>query len=128
MTLDALNNRLVNDPRGFSTEHGNFHDCRITCFEVKPSRKLLLIAVDDLFSNFLGLPEYRGPLPAEFIFGGLIDLDISIDMKNGELNIYDMEFNQREDGSTYIVTIKLSPGGSVKVICESLAIDKNRDR
>jgi len=122
--LDELRNHLSNNPNGFSAEHGNFHDCRVATFEINPPGKSLLIAVDDLYSNFLGLPGYKGPMPVKFILGGVTELDVNVDMKNGELNIFDMEFMKNTDESSYRVAIKFSPGGSAEVVCESIAIEQ----
>lgn len=122
--LNELRNRLSTDPKGFSFEYGNFHDCRVTAFEVRPADKSLLIAVDDLYSNFLDLPEYKGPMPVKFILSGVEVLDVNVEIKDGELNIFDMEFMQNEDEARCSVVIKFSPGGSAEAVCESIAIEE----
>jgi hypothetical protein len=65
---------ILGQPNRIFEALGDLHDARIESLRLSPGA--LVIAVDDLYSAYLDLPEYRGPLPASIEFGGLSALSI----------------------------------------------------
>lgn len=49
---------------------GNLHDCTVTRLEVEGRTKTMTFSIKDIYWNFEGLPEYRGPLPARIVLEG----------------------------------------------------------
>jgi hypothetical protein len=49
----------------FLSRLGLLHDCTVTLFEWRPEQKKLVFEIEDLYWNFEGLPEYRGPKPGQ---------------------------------------------------------------
>ena len=56
--LLGLNKLLLDDSRLFFENMGGLHDCSLKKIEVGINKKYLVIEIDDLYSNFIGLEEY----------------------------------------------------------------------
>ena len=56
--LLELNKLLFDDNRLFFENMGGLHDCSLKRIEVGINKKYLVIEIDDLYSNFIGLEEY----------------------------------------------------------------------
>jgi hypothetical protein len=56
--------KLIAELDNFLSELGNLHDCTITRLEWKPDNQSLIFEIRDIYFNFEGLPEYKGPKPA----------------------------------------------------------------
>jgi hypothetical protein len=114
-----LSEITVNDPQAFFAELGGLHDALIMSFSWDRDDKMLCIGIDDLNSNFLDLPEYRGLRPVEIVFTGVQNLDCDIQIKGSSINIYDFLI---EDASPYTVDVKCSPGGYFKCQCAAIKL------
>lgn len=117
------NNRtteMVRDPISFFEELGGLHDARITEFVWSKSRGVFTLSVDDINSNFLDLPEYRGLRPAEVIFMGTESLDSDFQIVDSSFAIYAMEIVLKTN--CYSVEVRCSPGGYFKLICKEIGI------
>jgi hypothetical protein len=107
----------------FISELGGLHDAKLTSLAWDPADQRLEIGVDDIYSNFEGLPEYEGPAKAAFIFSGVSKLNISVeDFQAAGLMIYD--WNVQKDASGIISEMKFSPDGSI--VAMSAAIECRR--
>lgn len=110
----------MENPEIFFAELGGAHDARITNFSWDKFNKTLTIGLDDLNSNFLGLPEYQGKRPVAFVFAGVSTFDMDVQLINDQLNVYDIEVNTANEN--YMFHIKCSPGGYFKYQCEDVQI------
>lgn len=109
----------VNEPKAFFGELGGLHDAIITAFSWNKDDEMLSIGIDDLNSNYLDLPEYKGLRPVEIVFTGVQDLDCDIQIKGSNFSIYDLLI---EEEACYSVNIKCSPGGYFKCQCEAIKL------
>jgi len=53
----------MSDFGDFLYELGNLHDCTITHIEWKPDLRRMIFEIEDIYWNFEGYPEYKGPRP-----------------------------------------------------------------
>lgn len=107
-------------PREFFFALGNLHDAEITALKWEPAQKRVSILLEDLYSNFLGLPEYPGKTAACFIaFGaGLFEVDVSPDQF--PLRIQDWEIDPDYEGSGLRVLVSFGPNGHMRFDCSGI--------
>lgn len=99
----------------FLSRLGNLHDCTITVFEWKPDRKRIAFEIDDLYFNFHGLPEYKGPVPGRIVFERIERVVIEMHDVDGPLRISDFcVVGQSPEAATVAVTFW--PSGKVTMI------------
>ncbi|GAB1270347.1 hypothetical protein NBRC116493_36010 [Aurantivibrio infirmus] len=114
----------IKAPKVFFGELGGLHDAFITAFSWNKENQTFSISIDDLNSNFLDLPEYKGLCPVDIVFVGVCNLDCNIQIKSSNFSIYDFLI---EEETCYSVNIKCSPGGYFKCQCETIKlIEKNK--
>lgn len=100
---------------------GGLHDATIESFAWLPVERVLRFAVDDVHSNFLGLPEYPGVARGEFSFQGVTKFESSLDFATPSLAIYDWSVSANSAGSIRSV-IGFSPGGRLLIECQRLGL------
>lgn len=109
----------VDDPRHLFAALAELHDARVTSLEWRESG--LFLRVDDVFSGFLGLPEYKGPLKGQLSFEPATDLVVEIQPIAGPLAVYGIGVTQSAAGWT--VDLAMAPGGRLKVVCDAVFVD-----
>ena len=67
----------------FLSRLGNLHDCTVTLFEWRPDDRRVTFAIEDLYFNFEGLPEYRGPLSGRIVLEEVQRVDIDLGGMSG---------------------------------------------
>lgn len=112
---------IINNPKKFFDELGGLHDANIEKILLDIQLKSLCISVDDLNSNFLGLPEYQGLNPVDILFVEPDMVDINVQEPTSILRIYDMDLTNSKDGRIN-VRIDCSPGGYLKYECGSIEL------
>lgn len=115
-------NEAINDPKVFFEELGGLHDARIEKFSLDFKKKLLWVSIDDLNSNFLDLPEYRGFRPADIYFVGVKVTDIDTQVFRDVFSIYDIKLANDDGG--YQVKIECFPGGYFEFWCNAIEVDQ----
>ena len=65
-------------PDHYLEQCGGLHDARIERFLLDVVRATLVFDVDDLDSNFEGLPGYTGVRPARLVFSGVSNLQTDV--------------------------------------------------
>lgn len=114
-----LNGNIISEPKVFFGELGGLHGALITAFSWNKENQVLSIGIDDLNSNFLDLPEYKGMRSVEIVFIGVKNLDCDMQIKSASFSIYDFLI---EEEACYSIHIKCSPGGYFKCQCESIKL------
>jgi hypothetical protein len=110
----------VAEPVVYFESLGGLHDARITAFKWDKIDRRFIICIDDLNSNFLDLPEYKGLQPAEVIFLNVESLDGGFQIIDSTYSIYAMEIKQ--DNDDYKIDIRCSPSGYFKLCCKKIEI------
>ena len=114
----------IDKPEEFFHQLGGLHDARIETFKWVPPESQVLIGIDDLNSNFLDLPEYKGLLPVTLIFSNVQKMIIGVDPIQKILNIFDLE--TKLSTAHINVIIKFSPGGKMEFTCSSIEVQEKR--
>ena len=109
----------IGAPAKFFTDLGGLHDAKVLAIDWDNVAASLSLAVDDINSNFKGLPEYRGRAPATVRFSGVTGLGLHFDAPNdGPLRVYEIECT--ESGSDLSLAVMLAPGGKLVFSCRSV--------
>ena len=69
---------------------GGLHDSRVIRLVWLPEGKSLEFQIEDFYSNFEGLPEYKGPLSGSLVFRGIEHIEFNLDTEEKHLNIYEV--------------------------------------
>src|SRR4051812_5445 len=95
---------------------GSLHDARMEAVRVSGNGDLI-IAFDDIHSAFLGLPEYKGCLPAEVHF-----LHCSTGVTEFEsANVYKLACDRSSHGG-WIVKVQTWPSGNAEFSCDAIDV------
>lgn len=114
-----LDEYTIKEPKSFFSELGGLHDALITALSWNKDGQVLSVGIDDLNSNFLDLPEYKGLRPVEVVFMGVKNLDIDVQIQGSSISIHDLFI---EEGDCYSIDIRCSPGGYLKCQCQSIKL------
>jgi len=112
----------IDDPKNFFEGLGNLHDARIEELRWSPEEREIAFAVDDLHSNFAGLPEYPGLRPQVLILEGVVEFVASVCLSEPNLNVHDFEVST-EPTSGLSVSVTFWPDGRIKVLCSGLRME-----
>ena len=100
---------------------GGLHDATILSVAWIAAERQLLIEVDDIYSNAVGLPEYPGPTRATLVFSEVTLLELNSDLAADGLMVYEWTMS-RSVPDRYASSISLSPGGKLTIECRSVEI------
>ncbi|MFX9123783.1 hypothetical protein ABTN41_20190, partial [Acinetobacter baumannii] len=75
--------------------------------------------IDDLYCNFVGLPEYVGAQPASLIMNGISRLEIHASSDELPIRIIDFELTEVE--SCLQIEVTLGPAGHARIHCSTVA-------
>jgi hypothetical protein len=118
----AMSYQRIQNPAVFFRRLGGLHDAEITRFEW--SGDVITMGLDDLFANFVGSPEYRGPRPSVIRFSGLANLSLALESSSSEcVTVYSCDVNEGSVAEAVEVKIQLVPGGLVQMVCQTIAGD-----
>jgi hypothetical protein len=110
----------VDNPDSYIQSLGGLHDARMEGFELNLSNRTLTIAVDDLNSAFLDLPEYEGHYPADICLSGVSTVTADFEWAGRILSIYELAIN-RIDGQ-FGMQLKLAPSGSLVLTFQAMKV------
>ena len=106
---------------GFLAGLGHLHDARITELRYSPNENELTLYLDDLYSNFIGLPEYPGETPACLAASGILALNVDLQNLMEDLPwIIQFYVHSLEAGSLFQGKI-ICVEGAVSFTCASFA-------
>lgn len=98
---------------------GGVHDATMLNLFWRADDRILEVEIDDVYSNFNGLPEYQGPEKAMFVFEQVLNLDVGVDFGVGGLLVYNFEIFKTDNGS-YSSKIEFSPAGVIRIECANV--------
>jgi hypothetical protein len=114
---------ILEKPREFFESLGNLHDCRVAEISWRPKDRQLRFLVEDMNSNFAGLPEYPGREPRAIAMVGLKKIEIDLAFDEATLNIYELEVTHNPSHDHQDVVLKFWPSGTLHLTCEFIALD-----
>lgn len=109
----------MNDIGQLMSRLGGIHDSVLTRLCWMPEIACLELEIDDLHANFYGLPEYKGPTKARFVFMEVRRIDIQANLREQGITIYDCVLET--DG---ISKILFSPGGQITIECGKIKLEE----
>jgi hypothetical protein len=112
--------QTLSDPGAFLHALGHLHDCEVLVLEVNTTKQQVTLVVDDLYSNFLDLPEYPGKQPVRLIFSDVDDVDTGLGLDSLPARIMDLEV-EAHSGSRTSVVVRLQPSGHIRIKCGAIA-------
>ena len=80
----------------FIEKTGGLHDASVQQMVWQPEIGLLRIEIEDVYSNFKGMPEYLGPNPGSLEFIGVESLSIELSTGRRQLTIYEFSIDSIE--------------------------------
>ena len=101
----------------FLSQLGLLHDCTVTLFEWQPEKKKFVFEIENLYWNFEGLPEYRGPKPGQISLEDVQRVEINIESNERSLRIYEFSVG-REGSGMFNVLVTFSLAGKIAVTCQ----------
>lgn len=121
--MNNYNNKdfhIVGEPEKYFAGLGDLHDARVERIDWLPEKQRLLLFLDDLNSNFLDLPEYKGLAPAILMLDGVESVNFKFAKCEKHLNIH--EFKAVILSSRLDIIIKFWPSGQCDLQCSSVGI------
>ena len=112
---------MIESPETFLDRLGGLHDARVLALDFNVTERRLSVAIDDLNSNFDGLQDYAGKLPALLNFHGVEEIESSLQVGSKELNVF--ECQMVPSSSTLRIEFKFSPGGRLQIRFASMTCD-----
>lgn len=82
----------------FIEKTGGLHDASAQKIVWQPEIGLLRIEIEDVYSNFEGMPEHMGPCPGFLEFVGVESLSIELSTDRRQLMIYEFSTESAETG------------------------------
>jgi hypothetical protein len=77
----------MNDLSLFLEQLGGLHDCVVREIAWKPATRTIRLEIEDLCSNFEGLPEYPGAIPGSIELHDVEQVSFDIETDEERLNI-----------------------------------------
>ncbi|QBB68929.1 hypothetical protein ELE36_00230 [Pseudolysobacter antarcticus] len=106
----------------FLDTQGDLHDCEVRNMWWDIGSSAMEISLVDANANFLGLPEYIGPMPGRICFNGVQSIDFQMSHAEPKLSIYEANFYL--DGEYSVTEFRFSPSGKIVIRCRSIHFHK----
>jgi hypothetical protein len=102
----------MTDLKSFLERMGGLHDAVVLQLVWEPGARMLRLEIEDLCSNFEGLPEYPGAVPGSIELHEIERIEFDIETTEKRLNIY--EFLVEAEGTDkYRASILFWPAGRI---------------
>lgn len=98
--------------KSFLEQMGGLHDAVVRELAWKPEAKTLRLEIEDLCSNFEGLPEYPGPISGAVELHGVDQISFDIDTSEKRLNIHEFLVETHSAGKCQ-ASISFWPTGQI---------------
>ena len=99
----------------FLSRLGNLHDCTVTLFDWRPDDRRMTFAIEDLYFNFKGFPEYRGPLAGRIVLEEIQRVDINLGGIEGPLRVDEFAIVVEGSSDASAVSVTFWPTGKIEV-------------
>jgi hypothetical protein len=109
----------IADPVSFFTELGHLHDADVTEFQWNPINREIVFVIDDLYANFLDLPEYENLQAVRLILSGISRAQIDVASEAAPLRVRSFEVTQSDTRIQIVVTFEHD--GSIQIQCNTVA-------
>ncbi len=101
--------------KSFLEQMGGLHDSVVQELAWKPGAKTLRLVIEDLCSNFEGLPEYPGAVPGSIELHGVEQISFNIETNEKRLNIHEFLVEIQNTGK-HQASISFWPTGRITAL------------
>lgn len=108
-------------PASFFSELGNLHDAKIKLVEWDPIQSKIVLVLDDLYSNFVGLSEYQGAQPVRLILSNVSKFKTDVYPDKSPMRIIDFEVAEENHDSEVSVFVNVGPTGFMQITCDAIS-------
>ncbi len=98
------------------------HDARVLQFSWQPRDSAVSLSVNDLCSNFRGLPGYLGPTAGGVVMEAVELVELRSETLEVNCMIYDVETKRLGHEQWHLVW-KISPTGTFEVKCGAVSVE-----
>ena len=98
--------------KSFLERLGGLHDSVVHRLTWAPETKTLRLEIEDLCSNFKGLPEYPGAVPGVIELRGIEQIKFEIDTNEKRLNIHEFGV-EAESTDKHRASVSFWPSGRI---------------
>lgn len=119
--LGSEHAEYIRAPATFFSDLGNLHDAEIQLVEWSPPHQEVVFLIDDLYSNFIDLPEYPGLQPVRLAVEGVSKLEANVTRDKMSLRVMDFEVEETSADSSLQITVKFTPAGQIRIVGTSIA-------
>jgi len=120
-----MEDQIVESPESFFEALGCLHDARVEQLRWLPEQKSLSLFIDDLNSNFRGLPEYQGKESVEIVLIGVSGFTAEIGAEDEVLHIYELSVTRDPAVIGYTVSVRFWPDGRLGLRCDSVVMKRH---
>ena len=111
------------DPISFFEELGDLHDAKICRVEWILIDRVIVLEVDNLNANFVGLPEYQGRKQALIKFNEVESVQLDCDaVKVDVQRVYELEVGDDRTANRRKIALRITPSGQLSFFCASIEI------
>jgi hypothetical protein len=114
--------RRIDDVDRFFHALGRMHDARMLQVSWQPCDSAVSISVNDLCSNFRGLPGYLGPIAGGVVMEAVELVELRVETLDVNCNIYDVEIKRLGRAQWHLVW-KIAPTGTLGVRCGIVSVE-----
>ena len=112
------NEMCIREPVSYFNELGHLHDADVTEFHWNPFKREIAFAIDDLYANFLDLPEYEGLQAVRLTLSGVSR--VQIDVASGTPPLRIRSFEVSESGTQIHIVVMFVHDGRVQIDCNAV--------
>ena len=111
---------LVQDPAEYFKNLGGLHDSEVERIVWAKDGGTLSLEVADIYSNFKGLPEYRGALSGTITFYGVSSISIESGHFRGRVKISGLDVLKILPRSLEVRLGLAEPGADIRIVCQQI--------
>jgi hypothetical protein len=113
------------DPISFFQELGDLHDVKVCRIEWNVCEQAIVLEVEDLNANFIGLPDYQGKKQALIKFNAVENLRLDCDAEKADVQrIYELEVIESNIVNKREIALRIAPSGFLNFFCYSIEISE----
>src|SRR5690242_8486826 len=110
----------IQEPVSFFNDLGDLHDADVNELQWNPFKREVTIGINDLYANFLDLPEYERLQPVRLIMYGVSMVQLDLTSDGPPLRIRSLEVAGASSGPQIHIVVTFDHGGTMQIDCDSV--------
>ena len=116
--LEVLNSNLEKNATETFFSLGGIHDAIVEDIKIDFLSSTIWVKMNDLYANFLNLPEYQNLKAVYLNISQFQNLEINVDLIDNDISIYQIEVENEH------LEVLFSPSGFMKLKFEKLSFSQ----